>query len=131
MMVFSFTAPTLFEPDVDTDAVLSSSEVFYNASRESLERLAKIKTFVLWLKAEMEKAGLPVKKGLHLDGESGGWFFDVASKEDSVMCIVSNLDGDGTRIELTVTEMGSAEGIDRTVEVLLKNSSEIVGLKVV
>ncbi len=85
MMSFSFTAPTLLEPDVDTDAVLSASDVFYNASRESLERLAKIKKFVLWLKAEMEKAGLPTEKGLLLDGESGGWFFDVASKEGSVM----------------------------------------------
>ena len=131
MMVFSFTAPTLLESDADTDAVLSASDVFYNSPRETLERLAKIKKIVLWLKAEMQRAGLPVKKGLHLDGESGGWFFDVASKEGSVMCIVSNLDGDGMRIELTVTEMGSAEGIDRAVEALLRNSSEIAGLEVV
>ena len=130
MMSFSFTAPTLLEPDADTDAILSASDVFYNASRESLERLAKIKKLVLWLKAEMEKAGLPTKKGLFLDGESGGWFFDVASNEDSVMCIVSNLDGDGTRISLTVTEMGGAEAIDRAVEALLIRSSEIVELEV-
>jgi hypothetical protein len=81
MMSFSFTAPTLLEADAETDAILSASEVAYNASRESLERLAKIKKFVLWLKAEMEKAGLPTEKGLLLDGESGGWFFDVASNE--------------------------------------------------
>jgi hypothetical protein len=130
-MSFSFTAPTLLEPDADTDAILSASDVFYNASKESLERLVKIKTLVLWLKAEMEKAGLPVKKGLVLDGESGGWFFDVASSEGSVMCIVSNLDGDGTRISLSVTEMGgAAEGVDRAVEALLNRSSEIVGLEV-
>ncbi len=132
MMSFSFTAPTLLEPDVDTDAVLRASDVFYNASRESLECLAKIKKFVLWLKAEMEKAGLPTKKGLLLDGESGGWFFDVASKEGSVMCSVSNLDGDGTRISLLVTELGGAvEGVDRAVGALLNRSSEIVDLKVI
>jgi hypothetical protein len=132
MMAFSFTAPTLLEPDADTDAVLKASDVFYNASRESLERLAKIKKFVLWLKAEMGKAGLPIEKGLVLDGESGGWFFDVASSEGSVMCIVSNLDGDGTRISLTVTEMGGAAGgVDGAVEALLHRSSEIAGLEVV
>jgi hypothetical protein len=80
----------------------------------------------------MEKAGLPTEKGLVLDGESGGWFFDVASNEGSVMCIVSNLDGDGTRISLLVTEMGgAAEGVDRAVEALLNRSSEIVELEVV
>ena len=132
MMEFSFTAPALLEPDADTDAILSASEVAYNASRESLERLAKIKRFVLWLKAEMEKAGLPTKKGLLLDGESGGWFFDVASPEGSVMCTVSNLDGDGTRISLSITEIGgAADGVDRAVEALLKRSSEIVELEVV
>jgi hypothetical protein len=132
MMEFSFTAPALLEPDADTDAILSASEVAYNASRESLERLAKIKRFVLWLKAEMEKAGLPTKKGLLLDGESGGWFFEVASNGSFVMCIVSNLDGDGTRISLLVTEMGgAAEGVDLAVEALLKRSSEIVELEVV
>jgi hypothetical protein len=131
MIFFSFTAPTLLEPDADTDAVLAASDVCYNASRESMERLAKIKKFVVWLKAEMEKAGLPVENGLVLDGESGGWFFDVASKEGSVMCIVSNLDGDGTRISLNVTEMrDAAEGVDRAVEALLSRSSEIVGLEV-
>jgi hypothetical protein len=132
MMSFSFTAPTLVEPDAETDAILSASEVFYNAPRESLERLAKIKKFVLWLKAEMEKAGLPTKKGLVLDAESGGWVFEVASKEGFTMCIVSNLDGDGMRISLLVTEMGgAAEGVDRAVEALLNRSSEIVELEVV
>lgn len=132
MMSFSFTAPTLLEPGADTDAILSASDAFYNASREGLERLAKIKKFVLWLKAQMEKAGLPTEKGLLLDGKSGGWFFDVASNEGSVMCIVSNLDGDGTRISLTVTEIGgAAEGVDRAVEALLNRSSEIVELEVV
>jgi hypothetical protein len=131
MMFFSFTAPALLEPDADTDAVLSASDVFYNASRESLERLVKIKKLVLWLKAEMEKSGLPTKEGLILDGEGGGWFFDVASNEGSVMCIVSNLDGDGTRISLNLTEMGSAaEAVARAVEALLKRSSQIVGLEV-
>ena len=131
MMSFSFTAPTLLEPDADTDAILSASDVCYNASRESLERLAKIKKFVLWLKAEMEKAGLPTEKGLLLDGESGG-FFEVGSNEGFVMCIVSNLDGDGTRISLLVSEMGgAAEGVDRAVEALLNRSSEIVELEVV
>jgi hypothetical protein len=48
------------------------------------------------------------------------------------MCIVSNLDGDGTRISLLVTEMGgAAEGVDRAVEALLNRSSEIVELEVV
>ena len=71
------------------------------------------------------------KKGLVLDGESGGWFFDVASDEGSVMCIVSNLDGDGTRISLSVTEIGgAADGVDRAVEALLNSSSEIVDLEV-
>jgi hypothetical protein len=131
MQTFSFTAPTLLEPDADTDAILRASDVCYNASRESLERLAKIKKFVVWLKAEMEKAGIPTEKGLILDGESGGWFFDVASKEGSVMCIVSNLDGDGTRISLLVSEMGgAAEGVDRAVESLLKRSNEIAELKI-
>jgi hypothetical protein len=131
MMSFSFMAPTLLEPDADTDAILSASDVCYNASRESLERLAKIKKFVLWLKAEMEKAGLPTEKGLVLDGESGG-FFEVGSNEGFVMCIVSNLDGDGTRISLLVSEMGgAAEGVDRAVEALLNRSSEIVELEVV
>src|SRR5579863_1765902 len=130
MMAFSFTAPTLFEPHADTDAILSVSDVVYNARRESLERLAKIKKFVLWLKAEMEKSGLPTKKGLVLDGESGGWFFEVASNEGFVMCVVSNLDGDATRISLVLTEMGGADGIDRTVEALLNGSSEIAELKV-
>jgi hypothetical protein len=132
MMSFSFTAPTLLEPDADTDAILSASDVCYNASRGSLERLAKIKKFALWLKAEMEKAGLPIEKGLLLDGESGGWFFDVASKDGFVMCIVSNLDGDGKRISLLVTEMGgAAEGVDRAVEALLNRSSEVLELEVV
>ena len=131
MMSFFFTAPTLLEPDADTDVILSASDVCYNASRESLERLAKIKKFVLWLKAEMEKAGLPTEKGLVLDGESGG-FFEVGSNEGFVMCIVSNLDGDGTRISLLVSEMGgAAEGVDRAVEALLNRSSEIVELEVV
>ncbi len=131
MMSFSFMAPTLFEHDADTDAILRASEVAYNSSRESLERLAKIKKFVVWLKAEMAKAGLPTKEGLVLDGESGGWFFDIASKDGFVMCIVSNLDGDATRISLLITEMGgAAEGVDREVEALLKRSSEIVGLEV-
>jgi hypothetical protein len=132
MMSFSFTAPTLLEPDTDTDAILSASDVCYNAPRESLERLARIKKFVLWLKAEMEKAGLPTEEGLVLDGESGGWFFDVASNGGSVMCIVSNLDGDGTHVSLLVTEMGgAAEGVDRAVEALLNRSSEIVELEAV
>jgi hypothetical protein len=48
------------------------------------------------------------------------------------MCIASNLDGDGTRINLAVTEMGgAAEGGDRAVEALLNRSSEIVELEVV
>jgi hypothetical protein len=131
MMSFSFTAPTLFEADAETDAILSTSEVFYNASRESLERLVKIKKFVVWLKAEMEKAGLPTKEGLVLDAESGGWIFEVASNEGFVMCIVSNLDGEGTRTDLLVTEIGgAAEGVDRAVEALLNRSSEIVDLEV-
>ena len=131
MMEFSFTAPTLLEPDADTDAILATSDVAYNAPRETLQRLAKIKKFVVWLKAAMEKAGLQVKKGLLLDGEGGGWFFEVASNEGFVMCIVSNLDGDGTRISLLVTEMGgAAEGVDRAIEALLKGSSEIAELKV-
>jgi hypothetical protein len=47
------------------------------------------------------------------------------------MCIVSNLDGDGTRISLNLTEMGSAaEAVARAVEALLKRSSQIVGLEV-
>ncbi len=131
MMEFSFTAPTLLEPDADTDAILATSDVAYNASRETLQRLAKIRKFVVWLKAAMEKAGLPVKKGLLLDGEGGGWFFEVASNEGFVMCIASNLDGDGTRISLLVTEMGgAAAGVDRAVEALLKGSNEISELDV-
>ena len=131
MMEFSFTAPKLLEPDADTDAILAASDVAYNASRETLERLAKIKKFVVWLKEVMGRAGLPVKKGLLLDGEGGGWFFEVASNEGFVMCIVSNLDGDGTRINLLVTEMGgAAEGVDRAVEALLNGSNEIRELKV-
>jgi hypothetical protein len=48
------------------------------------------------------------------------------------MCIVSNLDGDGARISLLVTEMeGAAEEVDRAVEALLNRSSKIVGLEVV
>jgi hypothetical protein len=132
MISFSFTAPTLLEPDAETDAILSASEVCYNASRESLDRLVKIKKFVLWLKAEMEKAGLPTEKGLVLDGESGGWFFEVASNEGFVMCVVSNLDGDGTRISLLVTEIGgAAEEVDQAIEALLNRSSEIVELEVI
>jgi hypothetical protein len=72
MMSFSFTAPTLLEPDAETDAILSASDVCYNASRESLERLTKIKKFVLWLKAEMEKAGLQQKKGWFSTENPGG-----------------------------------------------------------
>jgi hypothetical protein len=72
MMSFSFTAPTLWEPDADADAILSASDVCYSASRESLERLAKIKRFVVWLKAEMEKAGLPTEKGCFSTENPGG-----------------------------------------------------------
>jgi len=133
MMSFSFTAPTLMEPEAlfDPDAILKTSEVYYNTTRETLERLARIKKFVVWLKAEMEKAGIPTKKGLVLDGEGGGWFFDVAANEGSVMCVVSNLEGGGTRISLTVTEMGGApEGVDQAVGALLKRSGEISELQV-
>jgi hypothetical protein len=127
MMSFSFMAPTLLEPH----AIPAASEVMHDVPMETSERLVKIKKFVHWLKAEMEKAGIPTEGGLVLDPASGGWFFDVASDEGFVMCIVSNLDGDGTRISLTVTEMGdAAEGVDRTVEALLNRSSEIVDLKV-
>jgi hypothetical protein len=128
MMVFSFTAPTLLEPD----AIPSANEVMHDVPIETSERLVKIKKFVLWLTVEMEKAGLPTENAPLLDAEGGGWFFDVASNEGFVMCIVSNLDGDGTRISLTVTEMGgAAEGVDRAVEALLNSSSEIVELEVV
>jgi hypothetical protein len=96
MMSFSFTAPTLLEPD----AIPSAS------------------------------AGLPTKKGVNLDASA--WVFEVASNEGFVMSFVSNLDGDGARITLLVTEMrGAAEGVDRTVEALLNRSSEIAELKVI
>src|SRR5262245_48395250 len=127
MMSCSFTAPTLYEPD----AIASASEIMHDVPAETAERLVKIRKFVHWLKAEMEQAGIPTKEGLVLDPASGGWCFDVASNEDFVMCCVSNLDGDGTRITLIVTEMGdAAEGVDRAVEALLKRSREIVGLEV-
>jgi hypothetical protein len=70
MMSFSFTAPTLLEPD----AIPSANEVMHDVPMETSERLAKIKRFVLWLKAEVEKAGLPTEKGLVLDGASGDGF---------------------------------------------------------
>jgi hypothetical protein len=125
MKFFSFTAPTLLE----LDAIPSANEIFHDASRERSERLVKIKKFAFWLKAEMQKAGLPTKKDLLLDPD--GWVFEVATKEGSVMCIVSNVDGDGTQITLLVTEMGGpAEGIDEAVKALLKRSSEIADLKV-
>ncbi len=126
MMSFSFTAPTLLEPD----AIPSPSEIIHDEPRETSERLAKIKKFAHWLKAEMEKAGLPVGKGLALDPT--GWVFEVASDEGFIMCFVSNLDGDGAHITLLVTEMGgAAEGVDRAVEALLSRSREIAELKVV
>jgi mRNA interferase RelE/StbE len=73
MMVFSFTAPTLLE----SDAIPSANEVMHDVPIETSERLLKIKKFVLWLKAEMEKAGLPTENAPLLDAEGGGWFFDV------------------------------------------------------
>jgi hypothetical protein len=126
MLSFSFTAPTLLEPD----AVPSANEIIHDEPREKSEQLAKIKKFVQWLKSEMKTAGLPVKEGLYLD--STGWVFEVAADKGFVMCFVSNLEGDEKRIDLLVTEMGgAAKGVDRAVEALLIRSNEIAGLEVV
>jgi hypothetical protein len=91
--------------------------------------LVKIKKFVHWLKAEMDKNGLSTKEVV-LD--PSGWVFEVACDEGFVMCFVANPDGDEACISLLVTEMGGApEGVDRAVEALLRRSSEIAELKVV
>jgi hypothetical protein len=124
MMNFTFKAPTLLEPQAIPDA----NELIHDEPKETSERLVKIKKFVHWLKAEMDKNGLSTKEVL-LD--PSGWVFEVACDEGFVMCFVANLDGDEACISLLVTEMGGApEGVDRAVEALLSRSSEIAELKV-
>jgi hypothetical protein len=124
MILFTFKAPTLFEPH----AYPSDNEFIHDEPDETAERLAKIKKFANWLKAEMEKHGIATKE-MVLD--ASGWVFDVPSEEGWVMCFVSNLDdGDETLIRLLVTEMGGApEGVDSAVEALLSKSSEIIELQ--
>ena len=124
MMLFTFKAPTLLEPE----AIPNANEFIHDEPKETSERLAKIKKFVHWLKAEMDENGLSTK-GLVLD--PSGWVFEVPCDEGFVMCIVANLDGDEACIRLLVTEMGGApEGGDRAVEALLRRSSKIAELKV-
>ena len=125
MMNFDFKAPTLFE----ANAVPNENEILHDEPRETSERLVKIKKFVLWLKAEMEKKGL-VTNALMLD--PSGWVFEIQSDEGGVMCIAGNLDGeDESRITLSVSEIGGApEGVDHAVEALLSRSSEIAEMNV-
>jgi len=124
MILFTFKAPTLFQ----TEAYPSDDEFIHDEPDETSERLAKIKKVALWLKTEMEKLGVATKE-LVLD--PSGWVFDVPSENSFVMCFVSNLDeSDETRIRLLVTEMGGApEGVDRAVEALLSQSSDIIELQ--
>jgi hypothetical protein len=122
MMNFNFNAPALFE----VEAVPSPTEFIHDEPEQTSRRLVKIKKFTLWLKAAMERDAIQTK-GLDLD--PSGWVFEVPCDEGFVMCFVSNLDGDETRISLLVTEMGgAAEGVDRDVEALLRRSSEIADL---
>jgi hypothetical protein len=124
MKNFTFKAPTLSEPE----AIPSANEYIHDEPKATSERLVKIKKFVHWLKAEMDKSGLSTK-GLVLD--PSGWVFEVPCGEGFVMCFVANLDGDESCISLLVTEMGGApEGVDRAVEALLRRSSQIAELKV-
>jgi hypothetical protein len=124
MMNFTFRAPTLFEPE----AIPTANELIHDEPRATSERLVKIKKFVHWLKAEMNKSGISTK-GLNLD--PSGWVFEVPCQEGFVMCFVANLDGDEARISLLVAEMGGAPaGVDRSVEALLRRSSQIAELKV-
>jgi hypothetical protein len=124
MMHFTFKAPTLLEPEAIPDA----NEYMHDEPKETSERLAKIKKFAHWLKAEMDRNGLSTQGPL-LD--PSGWVFEVPCDEGFVMCFVSNLDGDEACIDLLVTEIGgAAEGVDRAVEALLRSSSEIAELKV-
>jgi hypothetical protein len=124
MMNFAFKAPTLLEPEAIPDA----NELIHDEPKETSERLVKIKKFVHWLKAEMDKNGISTKE-LVLD--ASGWVFEVPCDDGFVMCIVSNLDGDEACIHLLVTEIGGApEGVDRAVEALLSRSSEIAELNV-
>ena len=124
MMLFTFKAPTLLEPE----AIPNANEFIHDEPKETSERLAKIKKFVHWLKAEMDENGLSTK-GLVLD--PSGWVFEVPCDEGFVMCIVANLDGDEACIRLLVTKMGGGpEGVDRAVEALLRRSSKIAELQV-
>jgi hypothetical protein len=124
MMNFTFRAPTLFEPE----AIPTANELIHDEPRATSERLVKIKKFVHWLKAEMNKSGISTK-GLNLD--PSGWVFEVPCQEGFVMCFVANLYGDEARISLLVAEMGGAPaGVDRSVEALLRRSSQIAELKV-
>jgi hypothetical protein len=125
MLLFTFKAPTLFEPQ----AIPNPNELIHDEPTSTPERLVKIKKFVHWLKAEMDKNGLSTK-GLNLDPT--GWVFDVPCDKGSVMCVVANLDGEEASINLLVTEMGGVpEGVvDRAVEALLRRSSQIADLKV-
>jgi hypothetical protein len=124
MMNFTFKAPTLLEPE----AIPNANEFIHDEPKETSERLVKIKKFVHWLKAEMDKDDLSTKEAM-LD--PSGWVFEVPCDEGFVMCIVANLDGDEACISLLVTEMGGAPGgVDRAVKAVLSGSSKIAELKV-
>jgi hypothetical protein len=121
---FRFRAPTLF----DASAEVPVEDELHDAPGAA-EHLAKIKKFALWLKSKMVDKGLAAN-GPYLD--ESGWMIDVPSNGGAfVLCIVSGSSGDGSLLELLVTEIGGAnEDVGDAIEHILRNASQITELRV-
>ena len=117
MMEFLLTAPERsWSLTRDTDAILATSDVAYNASRETLQRLAKIRKFVVWLKAAMEKAGLPVKKGCFSTVKAGGGFSKSLPMKASSCALPPISMATGRVLACWLWNGGRCPGVDRAVE---------------
>jgi hypothetical protein len=105
---------------------------FYPDAPDACRTLAKIKKFALWLQAEIDKKGLPIKAPI-LD--ETGWAFELPSEDGGcALCIIGNLNGDETLITMVIAEIGDAQAehdrFAEAVEAVLSRSGEITELKI-
>jgi hypothetical protein len=125
-MNFTFRAPMLFDP-----AAVPGDMEFYPDAPDASRTLAKIKKFVLWLQAEIDKKGLAIK-GPFLD--ETGWCFELPSKDGFVLCMVDTHHADETLITMLITDIHQAEEeygrLVEAAEAVLSQSSEITELKI-
>jgi len=131
MKEFTFRAPTLFDASATTSA--KEEDALHDAPGAA-EHLAKHKRFALWLTSEMVNNGLAAVGPYLMEG---GWHIDVpsgsglAGQRPFVLCMIGGSPGDDSLFQLLVTEIGGApKDVGDAIEDILRNASEITGLKV-